>query len=275
MKQASHPILFNRRHLKNRRERAAKNFMGHAALFEETAEYLHERLQFVKKPFLSICEIGAHHGNLAEKLKTLENNVFATDLSFSMINRLDLNCTPIVADEEMLPFAENSFDLIVSNLSLHHVNDLPGTLIQIKNCLRPGGLFLATLLGGETLIELRSALALAEIELYEGLSPRISPTVDMATASALLQRAGFSLPVTDHDVLTFEYSSFENLLQELKGMGESNILTERQKSLTKKSLFKLAEKFYPKPVQNPQEDHDKPSKIHATFDVITIHGWRD
>ncbi len=174
---------------------------------------------------------------------------------------------PVVTDEELLPFQDASFDLVVSNLSLHWVNDLPGCLAQIKRVLKPDGLFLATLLGGETLYELRTCMLEAELLLTNGISPRLSPSIDMQTASALLQRAGFNLPVTDHEIFTFTYSSLASLMRDLRGMGESNAHGERSRTPLRREVFTLTEQLYQERFANAD------GRLPATFDVIFMHGW--
>ena len=261
--------IFDRQHLRQRRDRAASSFsLHHSALFEATAEQLLERIADVKRDFASILDLGAHDGFLARRLAKRENSfVVAADLSEKMLGQGGY-VKSVAADEELLPFADASFDLITSNLSLHWVNDLPGVLVQIKQALRPDGLFLATFLGGQTLFELRSCLLEAELAISGGVSPRLSPNIDMPTASALLQRAGFNLPVTDHEIFTFAYSDIFALMRDLRGMGETNLHMQRSRKTTRRAMFDLANRLY-------QERFALPGgRIAATFEVIFIHGWR-
>ena len=144
----------------------------------------------------------------------------------------------VIADEEALPFADASLDLAVSALSLHFVNDLPGTLIQIRRALKPDGLFLCALLGGDTLTELRQAFAQAESEIEGGISPHVAPFADLRDLGALLQRAGFALPVTDVDPLIVRYADAFSLMQDLRRMGATNVLRERRrKPMRRTTLF--------------------------------------
>ena len=191
MQAANQILVFDRALVRKRRRRAAVGFTGHAALFEETAAHLIERLGDVKRDFKSILVLGARAPFV---LPYNDAFIVMTDLAE---NLLDCAAQPVAADEEFLPFAPNSFDLVISNLNLHWVNDLPGALAQIKNILKPDGLFLASLLGGKTLFELRQCLMEAELGIAGGASPRLSPTIELQTASGLLQRAGFALPVAD------------------------------------------------------------------------------
>ena len=173
----------------------------------------------------------------------------------------------LVADEEWLPFREESFDLVTSCLSLHWVNDLPGALIQINRSLKPDGLFLSALLGGETLHELRTCLFEAEIAVTGGSGPRVSPLTDLRDAGALMQRAGFALPVIDADTITVTYASPFALMQDLRAMGETNAVLDRPKrGLRRDVLMRTAELYGSR--------HGLPDgRIPATFQVIYMHGW--
>lgn len=173
----------------------------------------------------------------------------------------------LVSDEEALPFGDGSFDIVTSLLSLHWVNDLPGSLVQIRRILRPDGLLLAALLGGETLKELRRSLADAEIANEGGLSPRVSPFADVRDVGNLLQRAGFALPVVDCDTITVSYQDPLKLLADLRGMGESNAVRERRKSASRRStLFDALQRY--------RDSHaDADGRIPATFQVIFVSAW--
>ncbi len=175
--------------------------------------------------------------------------------------------TRIVADEEALPFAAESLDLAVSGLALHHVNDLPGALIQIRRALKPDGLFLGAVLGGETLKELREAWLIAEDEVSGGASPRVAPFADVRDLGGLLQRAGFALPVADTDVVRVTYASPLDLMREIKAMGASNVLTARRRvPVTRKLLFRAAE-VYAERFALPD------GRVSATFEIITLTAW--
>lgn len=166
-----------------------------------------------------------------------------------------------------MPFAENSFDLIASTLSLHWVNDLPGALVQIRRALKPDGLFLAAMLGGDTLIELRRAFLDAEAETTGGTSPRTSPVADVADAGSLLQRAGFALPVVDTDTLTVTYEDMFALMRDLRGMGEANAVAARSRTfLRRDTLFAAAARYH-------ELYADEDGRIPATFQIIWMTGW--
>jgi SAM-dependent methyltransferase len=174
----------------------------------------------------------------------------------------------LVADEEALPFAAESFDLIISNLSLHWVNDLPGCLLQIRHALKEDGLFLASMFGGESLKELRQCLQDAELQEEGGASPRVSPFADLRDAGALLQRAGFALPVVDVDTLTVTYPNPIKLLTDLRGMGETNAVAARRKTFTRRGTLLKALALY------EQRHADANGRIPATFQILTLTAWR-
>jgi SAM-dependent methyltransferase len=173
----------------------------------------------------------------------------------------------VCADEEFLPFAAQRFDLVWSCLSLHWVNDLPGALIQARRCLKPDGLFLAAMLGGSTLQELRAVLLETEIETAGGAAPRISPFADARDAAGLLQRAGFALPVSDTDRITVKYRNLPSLLYDLRFMGETNAVNARGRGFTKTRLFAEAADRY------AEKYADAEGRIPATFDIIYLAGW--
>jgi SAM-dependent methyltransferase len=173
----------------------------------------------------------------------------------------------LALDEEMLPFGENAFDLVTSVLSLHWVNDLPGALLQIRRALRPDGLFLAAMLGGETLRELRHALIEAEAAVEGGASPRVSPFAGVQDVAGLLQRAGFALPVADSDTINATWADPIALMRDLRGMGETNAVAARRKEFARRrTLFTAGARYR-------SEFTDRDGRISATFQVIYLTGW--
>jgi SAM-dependent methyltransferase len=173
----------------------------------------------------------------------------------------------VAADEEALPLREGALDLVASGLALHFVNDLPGTLVQIRRALKPDGLFVAALLGGDTLTELRQAFAAAEAELEDGISPRVLPFADLRELGALLQRAGFALPVTDVDRLTVRYASPLALMHDLRRMGATNPLIDRsRRPLRRATLVRMME-IYGERFADPDR------RIRATFEIVYLLGW--
>jgi SAM-dependent methyltransferase len=173
----------------------------------------------------------------------------------------------VVADEETLPFADGALDLVVSALALQDVNDLPGALLQIRRALKPDGLFLAALFGGETLTELRQSFAAAESEIEGGVSPRVAPFADLRDLGGLLQRAGFALPVTDVDRLTVRYDSVFGLLRDLRRMGATNSLVARRRKPLRRATLRRMTEIYALQFA----DHD--GRIRATFDIVWLSGW--
>ena len=231
-------------------------------LFRDVADRLADRLDDITRRFPVALELGARHGAFRQVLAGRNKTDFLieADLSPAVARHL-------AVDEEHLPFAPSSLDAVISNLALHWVNDLVGTLIQVRMALKPDGLLLAALLGGETLVELRHALADSEIAITGGLSPRLSPMVDVRDAGALLQRAGFALPVIDTDRITVTYPDAFALMRDLKAMGESNALVDRPRAFARKDVFLHAASLY----QDRHADLEK--RIPATFDIIYLTAW--
>jgi SAM-dependent methyltransferase len=266
----SDPIIFDRAKVRRQRDRAAATLADHDFLLRESAERLVERLEDVTRRFPLALDIGSHGGELSELMRGRFGieTLISCDLSPKMAEKArDGGALSVAADEETLPFAEGRFDLVVSNLSMHWVNDLPGTLLQIRRLLKPDGLFLASLLGGETLKELRQVMMEAELAEEGGVSPRVSPFVDVRDAGALLQRAGFSLPVADFDTLDVTYGNPMTLLADLRGMGESNAVKARRKNFTRRATLMRALSMY----------HERFARVDgrmpATFQILTVHGW--
>jgi SAM-dependent methyltransferase len=271
--------IFDRRVLRRHRDRAAPGIAAHDFLLREVAERLLDRLEDVRRRFPLALDLGCHHGVVAEllagnpaRLGGIETLVQA-DLSPAMTRLAAARGAPalaapaVVADEEALPFAEGSLDLVLSVLSLHWVNDLPGTLLQIARALKPDGLLLAAMIGGDSLRELREALLRAELEVEDGVSPRVSPLADVRDLGGLLQRAGFALPVVDVDSLTVTYPSALALMRELRGMGETGTDRNRRRGLTRRATLLRAAALY-------EEAHgDAAGRIPASIDILYLTGW--
>ncbi|MGU3536528.1 methyltransferase domain-containing protein [Methylobacterium sp. A54F] len=173
----------------------------------------------------------------------------------------------VVGDPEALPFAPASFDLAVSLLALQSVNDLPGALVQLRRTLRPDGLFIGCLLGGRTLAELRRSFAEAEAEVEDGVSPRVAPFAEVREIGALLQRAGFALPVTDTDTLTVRYADPFGLMRDLRAMGLTNALTERRRTPLRRATLLRAAEIYAARFSDPD------GRVRASFEIVWISGW--
>lgn len=259
--------VFNRRTVRQHRDRAAPDFAEHAFLIAEVAERLADRLDDVKRAFPLALDLGCHGGELGRALRGRGGveALIQADLSPAFAGRAGARA--LAADEEALPIAPGSLDLVLSCLSLHWVNDLPGALVQVRRALKPDGLFLAALLGGETLKELRDALSEAEIAEEGGLSPRVSPFADVRDAGNLMVRAGFALPVMDTDTVTVSYPDPFKLMADLRGMGESNAVAGRRKGLTRRATLMRAADIY-------RDRHaGADGRVPATFQVIYLTGW--
>ena len=263
-------IVFNRQIVSRHRARAASGLKEHDFLFRETAERLCDRLDDIMRSFPLALDLGCRTGQIAQILAGRGDieTLVQCDLAPEMvIQAKTVSKQVLVVDEEALPFASNVFDLIISNLTLHWINDLPGALVQARRALKPDGLFLASVLGGETLKELRTALAESEIIEENGLSPRVSPMTNIQDLAQLMQRAGFALPVVDTETITVMYSDVMALMRDLRGMGETNAVKENRKGfMRKKTLAKMAECY-----AKLFEGNDK--KIPATFQILTMTGW--
>ncbi len=262
--------VFDRAAVRAHRERAAARWPEHDFLKREVSARLLDRLRDVTRDFALALDLGCHGGTVAELLPDLGKvgGLVQCDLSPAMARRAAAHGRPtLVADEEALPFAPRSFDLALSVLDLHWVNDLPGTLLQLRQALAPDGLFLGALLGGESLHELRVALMEAEMELTGGLSPRVSPFAEVRDCGGLLQRAGFALPVVDQDEITVTYADPLALMRELRGMAESNAVRERPRGGARRALFARMAEIYAARFAQPD------GRIPLTFQVLYLTAW--
>jgi NADH dehydrogenase [ubiquinone] 1 alpha subcomplex assembly factor 5 len=229
-------LVFDRAAVRRHRDRAAATIGAVEDLLRDCAERLLDRLDDMTGSFGLALDLGGR-GVVAPLLRARGIPVVSSDLSLPMAR---LNSLPVVADEEFLPFAEASFDLVVANLSLHWINDLPGALIQLRRVLRPDGLFLASMPAIGTLAELRAALTEAELALAGGASPRVSPFPDVADCAGLLQRAGFAAPVVDVEEIVVRYADPLRMLRDLRAAGESNAVRARARTSPSPQLFAAA-----------------------------------
>jgi SAM-dependent methyltransferase len=263
--------VFDRAVVRRRRDKAAAHFTEADFLVRESAARLADRLLDVTRTFPLALDLGCHSGQLARLLAGQQRigQLVQADLSAAMARAAQSTThrSTFVADEEMLPLADGSLDLVLSNLSLHWINDLPGALAQIRRALRPDGLFLATLFGMETLRELRTVLMEAEAETSGGVTPRVSPFVDVRDAGNLLTRAGFTLPVADVDVIEVTYADMFKLMADLRAMAENNAVLARRKTFSRRSTFLHAAELYAQrfPAAN--------GRITATFQIVTLTAW--
>jgi SAM-dependent methyltransferase len=246
------PLLFDRTLLRDRLARAQK--LGPASfLLDRIAEDMAERLAAVLRDFKSAAEIGSPGDQIDRALAGRLGEVAHVDLP--------------EREAEPLPLEAQSLDLALSALAFQFVNDLPGVLAQIRRALRPDGLLMAAMIGGETLTELRQAFAAAEAELEGGVSPRVAPFADLRDIGALLQRAGLALPVTDVDRIVARYDSAFDLMHDLRRMGATNILVERRRTMTRRATMLRMAQIYQERFADPD------GRIRATFDVIWLSGW--
>jgi SAM-dependent methyltransferase len=264
------PRLFDRTLHRLRLDRAAPGYGTADFLKARAAGDAVERLETIMRSFPLAVDLGARNGAFAAALAQSDAServgaLIQADLSARMLK--GRGGMRVQADEERLPFADESLDLIVSTLALHWTNDLVGALIQIRNALKPDGLFLGAILGGQTLIELRQALVQAESELSDGAGLRVSPFADVLDAAGLLQRAGFALPVADIDRVTVRYANALELIRDVRAMGESNVLHDRAKKPLGRAVLARAAALY-------QERHSAPDgRVSATFDIVSLTGW--
>jgi SAM-dependent methyltransferase len=250
LNQDTAPVLFDRALLRPRLDRARR--VGPAAfLLDRVAEDMGDRLQAVMREFFDAADIWTPAPALDEALRSRCKSVRHVDLG----------------DSETLPLDAQSLDLAVSALAFQFVNDLPGVLAQIRRALKPDGLLLAAMIGGDTLTELRQAFAAAEAECEGGVSPRVVPFADLRDIGALLQRAGFALPVTDVDRIVVRYDSAFALMQDLRRMGATNVLAERRRTPTRRATLLRMAQLYSERFADPD------GRIRATFEVIWLSGW--
>jgi SAM-dependent methyltransferase len=261
---AENPMIFDRALLRQRRRRAAA--LGPATfLLDRVADDFAERLATVLRRFDLTVDLGTPGEAVRNALARLESvgGIVAADV-MPDVARGEIF---VAAGEEALPFGDATLDLVVSALALQFVNDLPGVLVQIRRALKPDGLFLAALLGGETLTELRQSFAEAESEIEGGVSPRVAPFADLRDLGALLQRAGFALPVTDVDRVTVRYDSVFGLMHDLRRMGATNALLARRRTPLKRATLRRLAEIY------AQCFADDDGRVRATFEIVWLSGW--
>lgn len=261
-------IIFEDFAIRAQRNKCANDFEAYNFLARLCNDRICERLEDIKRSFENVLILGGRDSAyLRDKLLNIGAQfIVISDIAENFLTSGD-NSECIQAREDMLPFATDSFDLVISSTGLHSVNDLPGALLQINRVLKADGVFLGVFPGGETLFELRSSMAQAEMQISGGMSPRIFPMADKQDAGALLQRAGFHLPVVDSETLTVTYENAFRLLKDLKGMGESNVLSARHKAIPPKTLFPLMNEIY------ANEFQETDGRIPATFEFIFMIGW--
>ncbi len=259
--------IFDRALLARRRARVAASVANHDFLLARVADDLAERLSIVRRTFPLAANIGAHHGLVSQRISGIAGVEHIVDVDGTAELLTGTAGWRVVADDEALPFADASLDLVVSGLSLQLVNDLPGALVQIRRALKPDGLLLASLLGGATMHELREAWLAAEAEISGGASPRVAPFADVRDMGGLLQRAGFALPVVDSETVTVTYANPLALMQEVKAMGASNMLIARRRTPVTRGLLLRAAEIY------AERFAAADGRVPATFEILTLTAW--
>ena len=260
--------IFDRGLLAARRNRLAGAVADTDFLHQRVAEDLVERLGLIRRDFPVVLNLGAGSGTLGKSLRAAgvgSSILVSADISPDLVAYA--GSPRVVADEEALPFRDASLDLVVSSLALQLVNDLPGALLQVRRALKPDGLLLAALLGGTTLHELREAFVIAETETTGGGSPRVAPFADVRELGALLQRAGFALPVADSEIVEVGYQSPIHLMRDLRSMGWANMLVQRRRVPLRRGTLERALEIY-------QERHGRPDgRVRTTFEIVTLTAW--
>lgn len=251
--QQNAPILFDNQQLRKQRLRASATLAQHDFLHHEAAARMADRLHDINRHFTHVLDISAQPHWLAA---ALQQHPRIGTLSHQPLVGETLSCPPA------------SLSAVVCIGTLHWVNDLPGLMRSIAHALAPDGLFMASFPGGETLLELRGSLAYAESQLRGGISPRVSPFLDIRDAGSLLSHAGFALPVIDCDRLTITYPTLFALAKELRAAGETNAMAARSKHCTPRTLFAAAEAHY------AAQHSDAEGRRVATLDLLTLTGWK-
>ena len=251
--------VFDRNLVAARRKRFHSNHKDFSFLHDFSQKEFESRMKVIKKNFPRALQIGS----FPEPPDTHTHGI----KEFYQCDLFHHHNLSFIADEEFLPIAPHSMNLITSHLNLHTVNDLPGCLLQINQALCPDGLFMASVYGNDTLIELRHALSQAEMEIKGGISPRLHPFIDLRQMGSLMQRANFSLPVIDVERVCVTYDHITKLLNDLRYMAQGNALLQRAKTPLSPKIIRRANEIY----------HDlypaEENRLRATFDVIFVLGW--
>ncbi|HWM49647.1 MAG TPA: methyltransferase domain-containing protein [Xanthobacteraceae bacterium] len=260
---ATTPVIFDRPLLRAHARRA-RALTPATFLIDRVADDLADRLGAVLRQFPLALDLGTPTAAVRSRIG---RNEAVGRVIRAGVQGGGADADDVVADEEALPFRDASLDLVVSALALQAVNDLPGTLVQIRRVLKPDGLFLAAMLGGDTLTELRESFFVAEATTEGGVSPRVAPFVAVREAGALLQRAGFALPVVDVDRITVRYASAVDLMYDLRRMGATNPLAERRRVPLRRETFLRTTQVY------AERFADADGRVRATFDIVWLSGW--
>lgn len=259
--------IFDRRRMRRQRGRHAADLSAHGFLIDWAAGQALDRLRDITRQFPKVLQMGLRPGHdFSEQLKSVAGAelLLGMDCAEALCAGMPFR---FAGEDDFLPVAPGSLDLIFSVFNLHSVNDLPGALLQIRKALKPDGLFIAAMPGGESLHELRRVLTDTELAMKNGLSPRVYPFADKQDMGALLQRAGFALPVVDSDLVTVTYDTMFKLMADLRGMGEGNALINRNSRPPGKAFFFEAARRY------SEAYAEQDGRIAATFEIIFLIGW--
>ena len=246
--------IFDRKAINNNHKRWANKYNSADFLFRFSEEEIVNRLKLIKRDFDDIAIIGERSSGIL--LEYLNNNNANIDIVE-------------IPDNEILPFQTDSYDLIISIMELHKVNNIKQLFLQIRYCLKNGGAFLGVMAGEENLKELRKSIMMAEAEISNGVYQRVHPVMSMKSISGLLQDVDFSMPVVDSEKLEVSYKNCDRLIKDLRYMGESNATSNRCKKFTKSALFKKNSELYGKYYTN------KDGRVNASFDLMFLTGWAD
>jgi SAM-dependent methyltransferase len=259
--------LFDRKLLRARRARFAHEVEARSFLLDHVAREIAERVELMLRPFPLALDLGAYHGVLGKQVAELPSVGMMLYAESALAFAAVCPGPAVVCDEDALPFKAASLNLVVSGLALHRVNDLPGALVQVRRALHPDGLFMAALLGAGALIELRQVLLEAEIEAEGGASPRVSPFGDVRDYGALLQRAGFALPVADSETLSMRYANPREVMREVRAIGGGNVLLARSRKPLSRHILERAEQLYREHFGTPD------GSVTASFEIVYLSGW--
>ena len=264
--------VFDETALRLRQARAKKRLLNKIDaspdfLITHVAKDIAERLAMVSRQFNNAIDLFGRTGAMASVMHEVENVTNVSRIELPAFYSENTSFEVLISTPDLLDIGNNPVDLVISAFALHWSNDLPGTLIQLRNSIQQDGLFLAVLAGPDTLNELRECLAIAENELFGGITPRVDPFITVQAAGALLQRAGFALPVIDTETITIRYDDMFDLVNDLRAMAATNVLCIREKQKFSKKLFARAAEIY------ASRFADEDGRIRATFELVFLSGW--